>query len=143
MLIYMTGCLQSLLVLRNIQLCDIHYLRFRTIYRTEKYSYPTLSSYDLKRALIGSLDFHSKLDFLIHPPQKLRFYSPSLYISRLLVDERADNFRYAALTISLERRSSSKIRRDRGSRYCGNKWDKDYNTMSLTYICQAVFCGLF
>lgn len=140
---YMKDCLRNLLVLKNSQLYDINYLRFRTICRTKKYSYPTLNFYDPKTVLIGNPDFNSTPDSWIRLPRKQRFYSPSLYISRLLEDGIADNFHYGALAISLERRNSSRIRKDRGSRYCGNKSGTDCNTMSLTYVCRVEFCGWF
>lgn len=138
---YMKDCWRNLLVWKNSQLYDINYLRFRTICRTRKYSYPTLNSYDPKIVSIKIPSFSSTRDSWIHLPRKQRFYSPSLYISRLLEDGTAGNFRYAALAISLGRRSLSRIHKGRDSRYCGNKLDMGYNTMSLTYVCRAEFCG--
>lgn len=131
----------NLLVLKNIQLYDIHYLRFSIEYRIEKCPYPILNFYDLRTTSIRNLGFNSRLGFSIHQLRILLFYSISLCIFHLLEDERADNFSYVVLAISPGRKNLNKIRINTDSRYCDSRLGTDYNTMSLTYISRFEFCG--
>jgi len=141
MLIYMIDYCLSLWVWKNSQLCDIRYLRFHIEYRTRICSYPILNFYGPRTISIRNLDSRNILDFSNHRLQILQFCVIRLCIFHLLEGERAGNFRYAALTISTEQKNLDKTRINRDSQYCGSKLDKDYNTMSLTYVYLFEFYG--
>ena len=130
----------SLLVWRSIQWYDVIRLRFRTRCKKGKCSYPIPGSYDQEIVWKESLNFHSRLDSSLRQPQTPKCWILSRDRSNLREDGIMGSSSYAFLVIFPARRSSGRTRKDRDSQCCDSRWDKDCNTMSLTYIFQ-VECG--
>lgn len=119
-----------------------HYPRSHTKYRTKRYSCPIPSSCDLGTVSTGSRGSHSKLGSLIHPPRRQRCCFRCLCKFRLPEGGKEGNSRCVSSTTFQGRRNWDRTRISINSQCCDSRWDKDYNTMSLTCTYQAVYDGL-
>ena len=124
---------------RSTRWYDAPHPQSHTEYKTRKCSYPIPGSYDQETTSKENQGSRSTLDSSLHRPRKLRCWITRHDRSSRLVGGTMGNFRYAALVIFIGRRNWGKTRKDRDSQYCDSIWDKDYNTMSLTYTSPAVY----
>lgn len=84
----------EIILLKNNQQYGISYFKFSIKCKRERCSYHCVSFYDRETVLREKQDFHNKLDFYSHPPQRQQPYLIHLCRFNHLEDDRAGIFRY-------------------------------------------------